>query len=120
MKALRNSQGLGMIETIVALMLLSLAITGYFMALSTNSKAVLQADKQLTIVALAQAQMEDTLAQPYLSAPATYPSLLAPDGYSLLAQALPWEGGDTNIQKVTVTVYQGEVPVYTVERLKRR
>jgi Tfp pilus assembly protein PilV len=97
-------RGAGLVEALVAVAIVSIAVTALLAALSTGSMAVGRSGERTTAETLARAQMEYTKGLAYLPAPSSYATIPAPGGYSIAAAAASISGRDADIQRVTVTV----------------
>lgn len=105
-------------EAVVATALVGLALVFALSALSVGARTVARVEERTTAEALARSQMEYAQAQTYLTAPASYPTLTAPQGYSVSAEAAVVAGADANIQKLTVVVRHGSNEVARLEGYK--
>jgi len=115
----RSEPGVGLLETLIAVGILSLTVVALLSAFSTSTRALSKGESKSTAENLAQNQMEYTESQPYLLAPASY-SLLTPvpAGYAISVETEPVPGRDSKIQKVTVEVQRNGSVVFTLEGLK--
>ncbi len=112
-------EGLSLVETLVSTAILAVVIVMLASAFSTGTMAVRKGDTRITAENLARNQLEHTKTLPYLPAPSSYASIAPlPAGYSLLSQASAVSGRDSNLQKVTVTVYREGKPILTMENLR--
>jgi len=110
--------GSGLVEAVVATALVGLALVFALSALSVAARAVARVSERTAAEALARSQMEYAQAQTYLPAPASYPTLAPPQGYSVSAEASSVPGGDASIQRLSVTVRHGGNEVVRLERYK--
>jgi type II secretory pathway pseudopilin PulG len=117
-RLLRGQRGIGLAETLVAIAILGTAVVAFATGLGAGSIAVGEHDDQATAQGLAQSQMEYTKSYAYNPGAATYPLLNAPEGYSLNVSASAASGGDTDIQKITVTVSREGEEIVRVEDYK--
>jgi len=117
-KLLHGQRGTTMIEVLVGLTILGLVGGGFMVALSTTSIASGVIQVQANAENLARNEMEYVKSLPYQVAPATYPALPAPAGYTLTAQASPVAGADNQVQKVVVTVSRAGESALVLEGLK--
>lgn len=127
-----NETGLGLVESLVAVAILGIAITAFITSLSTGTIAAREGDQGATAQSLACAQLEYTKNYPYNAAATTYPyaytydktynpnPITLPAGYdiSVVVSSIPEAGGNTDIQKVTVTISRDGVSVLTVADYK--
>jgi prepilin-type N-terminal cleavage/methylation domain-containing protein len=124
-----NSEGMSLIEVIVALGILGLVAITFLTGVSTALKAASLADERATAQSLAQSQMEYVKSCPYDSAnnPPEYgldADLPVPDGYTIEVAAERMDpkadgtGNDDGIQKVSVTVRNHGDLVLTLEDYK--
>ena len=117
-RGLGCQRGIGLAETLAAVAILGTAVVAFATGLATGSIAVGEHDGQATAQGLAQSQMEYTKSYAYNPGAATYPLLAAPEGYSVNVSVGAAPGGDTDIQKVTVTVSRGGEEIIKVEDYK--
>jgi len=83
----RGQNGAGLVEQVVALALLAVILVVLLQALSTAFLASGEARDRVTMLNLAQTQLEDAKGRPYQSA---YPTVTPPEGYSIaLPEAMP-------------------------------
>ena len=146
MKSLmKKEKGFTLIEVLVALLILGIIGTGFLMALTIASKAIIIADERTTAESLARSQMEHVKNQDYStinvywdytvtgSGPSSSdppdwwvsaPPPSVPDGYTVNVSATPLPdpenpGSDlVGIQKITVVVSHLGDPVITLEDYK--
>jgi len=144
MKSLtKNEKGFTLIEVLVALAILATVGTGFLMALTIASKAIIIADERTTAESLARSQMEYVKNLDYIDysdpdrgEPYYYDEITPSDSnYSIDFTVVPFNPAtdpytwyipdgngvsdqDLGIQKITVTVsYLGD-PVLTLEDYK--
>jgi len=115
----RHQDGAGMIEVLVALSIFAGATTMFLSSLLTGSHAVDRMHESVTASTLATSQIEHSHYQDFLAAPTVYPSLDGlPPGYTVISEASPIPGRDSNIQKLTVSVYRDGELILVRENLK--
>ena len=113
---MKNEKGFTLIEVLIAMAILGIVATGFLMALSTASKAIILADERTTAESLARSQMEDIKKQtydetdPYDYEQAGVESSTHP-GYFISVDADPLNNPDDGIQKIIVKIYHGEVVI---------
>jgi type II secretory pathway pseudopilin PulG len=131
---LQDEAGIGLVESLAAVAILGIAGTAFVLSLSTGALAVREGDQEATAQSLARAQMEYVKNYPYQEVPTTYPLVYTedetynpnpvtlPEGYgiSVAVGAIPQAGGDTDIQKVTVTISREGENIMTIEDYKVR
>jgi len=111
--------GTGLVETLIAVGILGLALTALLSGVSTGSMAVSRTDERVAAENLARSQLEYTKSQPYQALPATYLTVTpSPDDYAVAVAAEPVPGGDSSIEKITVTVSRGSKELLVVEDYK--
>ena len=126
-----NETGVTLLETLVALALLSIIAVVFLGGLTTVATATLIADEQATAESLARSQMEYVKRYPYDSEATTYPyvytydetynpnPITLPESYTISVEVSPVPGTtDSDIQKITVTVNRNDNPVLTLEGYK--
>ena len=108
--ALGDERGLGVVESLVAVAILGIGVTGAVIALATGAMTVDTVDQEATLQSLAISQLAYTKSCPYNTtmytivdtAPNPVP---IPSGYSITVGILPVTGGDPiRIQMIRVTV----------------
>lgn len=119
-----NETGVTLIETLVALALLSIIAVVFLSGLTTVATATLIANEQATAESLARSEMEYVKSYPYDSEATTYPTVETPPvSYSVEVTVVPIIDPDTGqplegIQKITVIVNRNDNPVLTLEGYK--
>ncbi len=113
-----GQQGLGLVETLVAVAILGIAVVAFIVALSVGSTAVGGQNEATVAQGLAQSQLEYTKSQAYDPGAATYPAVVTPPGYNLTVAVASLPGTDADIQKVTVTVLRDGAGVLTASDYK--
>lgn len=113
-------RGLGLVESLVAVAILGVVVVAFVIALSAGSIAVRQGDEEVVAQSLVRTQLEYTKGYPYNPAATTYPAVDTPEGYSISVEvgSIPEAEGDTDIQKITVTISRGGEDILTVEEYK--
>jgi len=116
---LSNSQGLTLIETLVALSILSIVGITFITGLGVSSKSIMVSQKRVNAESLAKSQLEYVKNFTYDADnnPPVYevdPDLTIPDGYSMLVAAERLDpdndtlADDDGLQKITITInYDG-------------
>ncbi len=114
----QGQRGLGLVETLVAVAILGTSVVAFVVALSAGSIAVGQQDEEVVAQGLAQAQLEYTKSYAYNAGASTYPTVAAPEGYTVSANVSSVPNTDEDIQKITATVLRDGENVLTVEDYK--
>ena len=114
----REQEGLGLVETLVAVAILGTSVVAFVTALSAGSIAVGEHDREAVAQGLAQSQLEYTKSYTYNPGAATYPLVAAPEGYTLSVGVSYVPYTDTDIQKITVTVNHDGEEIIQVEDYK--
>jgi type II secretory pathway pseudopilin PulG len=117
---MRDSQGSILLETAISITIFAMAGIAVLFGLSVmhNTGALVEAQSQAENVA--RNQMEHVFNVPYLEPPATYPSIVAPRGYTVSAVAEEYIVGDPNVAKIVVTASRGGDDVLTLETLRAK
>jgi type II secretory pathway pseudopilin PulG len=115
---IRGQHGLGLVETLVAVAVLGTAVVAFVTALSGGSIAVGEHDGERVAQGLAQGQLEYTKDYAYDPGAATYPTVAAPEGYSMSVGVSAVPNTDSDIQKITVTVTRDGEAILQVEDYK--
>ncbi len=114
-----DEAGIGLVEALIAVAILGLALTALLSAVSTGSMAVSRTDERVAAENLARSQLEFTKSQPYQALPATYVTVTpSPGDYAVAVAAEPVPGGDSDIEKITVTITHGSKELLVVEDYK--
>ena len=113
----QDQRGLGLPETLVAVSIMGIAIVTFVSALSAGSIAVREGDQEVVAQRLARTQLECIKGFPYDT---TYSKIDEPEGYTISVgvDSIPEAEGDTDIQKITVTISRGGEDILTVEDYK--
>jgi type II secretory pathway pseudopilin PulG len=119
----RRESGTTLLETLVALSILSVVAIAYMSGLSTSAGAIYTADERATAESLALSQMEWAKNSAYTYNGTSYslaPVMDATDyqNYSANITAAPLHNPDEGIQKITVVVRRSGEVVYTLEGYK--
>jgi len=105
-----RQRGVILLDTLVAISIISTVVLASMTALSTASVALRQVDEETTAGIIVISQIESIKTQPYVATGGSYALVDTPDGYVVSNTTTAYFGGDSNIQKVTVTVtHIGEV-----------
>ena len=118
LRVAKSQGGFSLIEMLIATMLLGMVVLVFLASLATGSRAVEVVDTRIELDRLAQSQMESTLSQPFLLAPASYPSIAVPPGYAVTVVAELLAGAGPDIQRVVVSVYRDGEQRRTLEAFK--
>jgi len=114
----QDQSGLGLVETLVAVAILGTSVVAFVVALSTGSIAVGQQDEEVVTQGLAQTQLEYTKSYPYDAGASTYPTVTAPEDYTISVGVSSVPSTDDDIQKITVTILRDGETILTVEDYK--
>lgn len=114
-----GQDGVGLVETLVAVAILGVTLVTLLAAISTGSIGVATTEERVTAENLARSQLEYAKSQSYLTAPASYATVTPPVGYTVSAEATSIDPeGDSSVQKITVTVARDGDTLLTVEDYK--
>ena len=113
-----GEEGVGLVETLIAVAILGVTLVTLLAAISTGSVGVATMEERVTAENLARSQLEYTKSQAYQAAPASYATVTPPAGYAVSAEATSIPEGDSSMQKITVTVTRDGVTLMTVEDYK--
>ncbi|MBN2074452.1 MAG: type II secretion system protein [Dehalococcoidales bacterium] len=123
---LKNSQsGMTLIESIVAIAILSAISVVFLGGLVVSSKGTLESDEQATAESVARCQMEWVQGSTYVDNATQYIPMNLDNfndyvGYSANISAEPLHSPDDGIQKVTITVFHNGNWVMSIEGYKRK
>jgi len=115
---MKSEKGFTLIETVVALALMSIISVSFLSGLATTSSSRALAEERVSAKILAEAQMENVKKQAYTD---NY-TLITPDGYDGYSTNLTVEDFYYNLQKITVTILHHDDEVFSLEsfKVKRR
>lgn len=113
-----DQRGLGLVESLVAVAILGIAAVGFAVALSSGTIAVREGEQEVIAQGLAQTQLEYTKSYSYDSQVTTYPTVAAPEGYTVSVEVNSIPDTDTDIQKITVTISRNGEEILKVEDYK--
>ena len=127
-QVLCDVSGIALIETLVAMGIISVVAVAYLMGMSATSKAIMISEERVTAENLAKSQIEYIRSQPYddVNNPPLYsPEMMSNDdiqnGYDVDIQTErvnPLEGStdiDVGLQKLTVVIYHSGTEVFKLE-----
>jgi len=113
-----DERGFGLVESLAAVAILGVAVVALVLSLSTGSITVREGDQEVVIQSLVQTQLEYVKGYPYDPEATTYPTVDAPEGYSVSVEVSTVPATDTDIQRITVTISRDEEAILTVEDYK--
>ncbi|MFA4836699.1 MAG: hypothetical protein WC749_11600 [Dehalococcoidia bacterium] len=102
--ALSDERGLGVVESLVAVGILGIGVTGAVIALATGAMTVDTVDQEANLQSVATSQLAYTKSCLYDPAAITYPAVDHPADYPILVEVFPVPDADDNIQMIRVTV----------------
>jgi type II secretory pathway pseudopilin PulG len=111
-------RGLGLVETLVAVAILGTSVVAFVVALSAGSMAVGKQDEEVVAQSLVQTQLEYTKSYAYNPEATTYPTVDAPEGYTISVAVAPVPDTDDDIQKIMVTISRNSENIITVADYK--
>ncbi len=115
----RDEEGVGLVETLIAVGILGLALTALLAAVSTGSLATSRSQERVTAENMARSQLEYVKSQPYATPPASYATVTpSPGGYAVSAVVEAIPDADSAIEKVTVTVTRDGKTLFVTEDYK--
>jgi prepilin-type N-terminal cleavage/methylation domain-containing protein len=117
-RAIQRQDGMGLVEVLVAVAILSVTLVVLVAAISTGSVGVRTTEDRVTAENLARSQLEYTKSQTYVSVPTSYATVTPPAGYAVSVDAASIPSTDDSIQKITVTVTREGETLLTVEDFK--
>jgi type II secretory pathway pseudopilin PulG len=118
-----HESGITLIETLVALAIVSTVAVSFLGGLSTSSEAAFIADERTTAESLARSQIEWAKKVEYVYGTTEYSPAPMPGGgdysrYSVIITAESLQVPDDGIQKITVTIKYSEKVVIRLEGYK--
>ena len=119
----RGESGVTLLETLVALAVLSVVSVAFLSGLATTSRAAVVADRMVAAESLAQGQMESARRATYAYEATSYTPVQIPGdesyvGFSAEVVAEPLNSPDDGVQKITVTIRRSGVDVYVLQGYK--
>lgn len=115
---LSDRRGALLMEIAIAVAIFGVVGSAVLTGLSTSHMASAVTQEQSLAENIARNQMEYVFSLPYSAPTSTYPSVVAPSGYTVTALAEEYLLGDPNIEKVVVTIQHSGVTVLTLESLR--
>ena len=115
-----GERGFSLIEALVALAVLSIAVTAFLGAFSTGSRNLGRAEVRTTAERLARSQLEYTKTLPYVSATTTYTAIpVVPADFTITTNASPIPGFTNELQSLTITVAHHSKDILVLEGRKQ-
>jgi type II secretory pathway pseudopilin PulG len=123
--SLKDETGSSLLEILVAVAIITVALTLLISALSTGALAVRSADRLTAATNLSAVQLETIKAAGYVTGTAAYPTI--PSGAYVIDQEInywngtsfsPAPGADSGMQRIIVTVAYDSDVLLTVENYK--
>jgi Tfp pilus assembly protein PilV len=114
----RGQQGISLVEALVSVVILGGGILTLSLAMSSGVLAVRENDRQSVAQGLARAQLEYTKSYAYNPSASSYPTVSAPEGYSLTVGVTSVPDANNNIQKITANVSYNSAVIVTAEDYK--
>jgi type II secretory pathway pseudopilin PulG len=115
---LNGQRGVGLVETLAALAILGTTVVAFVIALATGALTVNEQNRETTAQSVAETQMEYIKNYAFTAGATTYPVLTPPATYSVTVGVTAVPSADTNIQKITVTVFKDGAGVLTLSDYK--
>ena len=113
-KRKNNEKGITLLETVIALALLSVISLAFLSGLASTSTSRALAEERVNSKILAEAQMENIKKQSFTD---NY-TLLTLDGFNGYATNVTVEDHYYNLQKITVNITHNSEQVFTLESFK--
>lgn len=113
---MKSEKGITLIETVMALALMSIICVSFLSGLATTSSSRALAEERVSAKILAEAQMENIRKQAYTD---NY-SLLTLEGYNGYSTNVTVVDFYYNLQKITVTIYHHDDKVFSLESFKSK
>ena len=108
-------------ETVVALSVFAVVGTAVLVSVQTIQNSGGSTEAKAVAENVARNQMEHIFNLAYQDATSTYPSITnVPTGYAVTAAANQFIAGDSDVQKIVVTVTQGSQSLLVLETLRTR
>lgn len=116
----RGRRGGILVEVLAAVALFGIVGSAVATGLSTSQLSAGVTEHQSVAESVARRQMEYVFSLPYQEPPSTYPSVDAPPGFSVTAEAEEYVVGDLTIEKVVVTVSRDGQGILALESLRTK
>jgi prepilin-type N-terminal cleavage/methylation domain-containing protein len=118
-----NESGQTLMEILIALAILSVVGVTFIAGVTNTSKQSYIADEQATSESLARSQMEWVKRLEYSSNGTGYPAEPIPLtsdylNYTANITALPLHNPDEGIQKITISIFHSDKPIFSLEDYK--
>lgn len=117
-KSALKQRGFMLIESLVAVLVVGSGILAAVVSLSTSSRATIYARDSATAAWLTTSQVELIKASPFVAAPATYPTVTPPTGFTVQNTTADFTGGNSFIQDVTIEVFKSGELIKSTEMVK--
>jgi type II secretory pathway pseudopilin PulG len=117
-KVLSGQTGIGLVETLVAISILGLSAVCFVSSLSVGAMSVNTLGQQAIAQQLLTSEMEILKAAAFDVTGGTYPKVDLPDNYTMTLNVNSNLFSNTNIQKISATVYHNGVAVASLENIK--
>ncbi len=114
----RGSKGMLLAEAVIAAGVFTLVGSAVMVGVATTHRSGNSTEGQSFAENLARNQMESVFNQAYQLPPSAYPAVTTPAGYTITAEAIEEVPGDTNIERITVTVNRSGQDVLILETLR--
>jgi len=114
----QDEGGLGLVESLAAIAILGVSVVAFVVALSSGSITVREGGQESVAQSLVQTQLEYIKSYPYDTGATTYPTVEAPEGYTISVAVTPIPNTDTDIQKITVTISREGGDILEIEDYK--
>lgn len=114
----RSEAGLSLVEALVAIAILGGGVLTMILAMSGGALAVQENGQEVTAQSLARTELEYIKNYTYEPGVTTYPAISVPEGYGISVNVSAVPGGNTKIQKVTVSITRDSTVIMTVEDYK--
>jgi Tfp pilus assembly protein PilV len=115
-----DEQGFSLVDAMISVFILGVVVVAFVSALSTGATATGEADQQGIAQGIAMSQLEYVKSLAYVAGSGSYASISVPSGWGVTAvrSAISEASGNTDVQKITVTVTRGGATILTVEDFK--
>ena len=107
-----------LLETAVAITIIGTVGTAVLVGIQTSHSSGERTEYQASAENIGRNQMEDVFNRVYLPPPASYPLISVPTLYTVTANATEYLTGESDVEKVTVSVTFDGRNVMTLETLR--
>jgi type II secretory pathway pseudopilin PulG len=118
LNCIRDERGIGLAESLVAIAIIGITVVTFITSLSTGVLAVREFGQEAVAQQLARTQLEYLKSCSYDETGLDYPLVDTPSGYTISLEIDSSIYADSDIQELTVIIYDDSEPILTVAAYK--